>query len=91
MKLIERAFELGAQVPIDGKASAAELGRAFQIEHAESFADFPVRLGGEVEFAGRAPAADFLVVVLGAFRWERSRAEGWECFAGYRRSGLRRI
>ena len=37
---------------------------AFEIEHAEAFAEFPVRLGLEVEFRSLAPDLHHLVVVL---------------------------
>ncbi len=41
----ERALEPRACAHVDGEARAGELGGAFEVENAEGFADFPVRLG----------------------------------------------
>ncbi len=59
----ERTFEFGAQVPVDGEARAGEFHGALQVENAEFGAEFPVRLGSEIEFRRRAPAAGFDIVV----------------------------
>src|SRR3981081_153898 len=59
----ERPLQTRPQVPVHGKASARKFGGSFQVEHAQSLPDFPVRLGSKVERRRRAPAADFHVVV----------------------------
>src|SRR5262249_1768850 len=64
----QRPLHARSQVPVDGEARAAEFGRALQVEHAQLRAQFPVRLGGEVELGRRAPAPR-----LGALFW---------CFSG---------
>ena len=51
----EGPFEPRARAHVDGEARAGELGGAFQVENAERFAEFPVRLGFEVEAGFRAP------------------------------------
>ena len=65
MKLIERAFEFGAQSPVDGEAGAGDFGGAVEVENAEFRAELPVRLGREIERRGRADAADFDVIFGG--------------------------
>ena len=61
----ERTLEARAGAHVDGKSRAAELGSAFQIENAELLAEFPVRLGGEVELRLFAPGLDGDVVFFG--------------------------
>ena len=60
----ESAFETRAQRPVDGEARAGEFGGAFEVEDAELLAEFPVRLGREIELGRSAPAAGFDVVGL---------------------------
>ena len=64
MKFISARSSLRSQVPIHGKARAGQLGGALQIEHAQLFAQLPMRLGREVELRRRSPAAHFDVVGL---------------------------
>ena len=58
----QRAFELRAEIPVDSEAGARDLCSAFEIENAQLLAQFPVRLGSEVELRRRAPAANLHVV-----------------------------
>ena len=57
----ERALELRAHAPIEGKARAGDLGRALEIQDAQLRAQVPVRLGLEIE-AGRLAHAPHLDV-----------------------------
>ena len=61
----QRALQPRPRAHVDGKARAGELGRAFEIENAEGFADLPVRLGREIEFLRLAPGFDGFVVGFG--------------------------
>ena len=61
----EGALKARTGAHVDGKASARELGGSLKIENAESFADFPVRLGCEIEFLLFAPGFDGFVVGFG--------------------------
>ena len=47
----QSSLEPRARAHVNGEACAGELGGAFQIENAESLAQFPVGLGGEVPCA----------------------------------------
>ena len=53
----QRPLQPRSQVPVHGKARAGEFGGALQIEHAQLFAQFPVRLGREIEFRRLCPSA----------------------------------
>src|SRR6185312_1982426 len=44
----QRALQPRSQVPVNREARAGKFGGAFEIEHAQFFAQFPVRLGGEI-------------------------------------------
>jgi len=44
----ERPLEARPRAHVNGEACAAEFGSAFEVQYAESFAEFPVGLGGEV-------------------------------------------
>ncbi len=61
-EICKSALESRSQRPIDGKAGSGKLGRAFEIEHAKMLAQFPMRLGLEIERRWRTPAARFDVV-----------------------------
>ena len=61
----ERAFEAGARAHVDGEARAAELGGTLQIQDAELFAKFPVRLGREIEVRLFAPGLNGDIVLFG--------------------------
>ncbi len=58
----QRTFELRAQVPINCKARAGELHRAFQIQNAQFRSQIPMRLGSEIELRRRPPASHFHVL-----------------------------
>src|SRR6202034_3063364 len=62
-KVCQRSLELRAQIPVHGKACAGELHGAFQVQHAELFTKFPMRLWSESECERRAPAANFYIIV----------------------------
>ena len=62
----EGALHLGAEVPVDGEAGAGKFGGALEVEDAELLAQFPMRLGSEIELGRGAPLAD-LKVVAGVF------------------------
>ena len=86
----QRTLQLRAQVPVDGEASAGQLHRAFQIENAEFGSQIPMRLGSEIKFRRRAPAANF-DILLGALadgnaRMRQVRNVPRECRAGERRA-----
>src|SRR5258708_12192825 len=59
----QRAFQLCAGVPIDGKARAGKFYRARQIENAKLLSQLPMRLWREAELRRRAPAADFDIII----------------------------
>src|SRR6476661_8442506 len=61
----QRAFEPGAPAFINGKTRAGNLTGRSQIQDPCAFTHFPMGLRLETKFRGRAPAADF-PVVLGA-------------------------
>ena len=61
----ERALEAGARAHVDGEPCSAELGGALKVEDAELLAEFPVRLGREVEVRLLAPRLDGDVIFLG--------------------------
>ena len=50
----ERTFEPSTRAHVDGEARTGELRGSLEIEDAESLADLPVRLGGEVPCAVRS-------------------------------------
>ncbi len=58
----QRPLQPRSQVPVHREACAGKLGGAFEIEHAQRFAQFPVRLGSEIELRRRAPAPDFDII-----------------------------
>ncbi len=59
----QRAFQPGADAPIDGKPRAGDFGGALQIQNLQLGPEIPMRLGLKIELARLAPAADFDVVV----------------------------
>ena len=58
----QRPLQPRPQVPVHREARAGKLGGAFEIEHAQRFAQFPVRLGREIELRRSAPAPDFDII-----------------------------
>ena len=58
----QRPLQLRAQLPVDSKTRARDLGGALQIQNSQRLSQIPVRLGREIELRRLAPAADFLVV-----------------------------
>ena len=61
----QRPLQPRARAHVHGETRAGELGRAFEIENAERFADFPVRLGRRSRIAALAPGLDGHVVGFG--------------------------
>ncbi len=58
----ERAFELRAHVPIEGKTRSGDLGGSFQVEDAKLGSEIPMRLRLEIKRARLADTADFDVI-----------------------------
>ncbi len=61
----ESPLQSRTQRPVHGEASARQFGGALQVEDSELLAQFPVRLGLEIEMRRRAPAAGFHVIFRG--------------------------
>ena len=61
----QRPFEPCSSAHVDREPRATQLGCAFQVENAERLAQFPMRLGLEVEFRNFAPGLHCEVVGLG--------------------------
>ena len=51
----ERPLQPRPRAHVDRKPRPAQLGRAFEVENAERFADLPVRFGLEIEFRAARP------------------------------------
>src|SRR5260370_8443730 len=60
-KTSQCALEARSPAFVDGEARAGDFRSGRKIENAGAFARFPVRLGSEIEFRRRAPAADFFI------------------------------
>src|ERR1700689_2741133 len=62
-EVCQRPLQFRSQIPINCKACARELHRAFQVENAKFSAEIPMRLGCEVKLRRRSAAADFYVFI----------------------------
>src|SRR5216683_1381035 len=58
-KIGEGAFESGAPPFVNSKARAGDFRGGGEVEDTGALTDFPMRLGSEIEFGWRAPAANF--------------------------------
>jgi hypothetical protein len=56
------SLQPGSQAPVHREAGAGKFGGALEIEHAQFFSQVPMRLGREIKFRRRAPAAHFNVI-----------------------------
>ena len=65
----EGALEAGACAHVNRKARARELGGAFQVEDAEGFAEFPVRLWKKIKNWLLAPDLNRFVILIRFTNW----------------------
>ena len=64
-----RRVPAARRAQVDDEAGAAQLGGALEVEDAEGLAEFPVRLGLEIELPLFAPGLYGDVVMLRRRRW----------------------